>query len=139
MRGEGSVKSPFQLPNDDSSEFSSKGSSKLSKGKVRAVPYVVPIHVPGPVTTGQRASHRQPHQGPCVRRSAGSGLLRREAKMVLQGGRYKSMSPELEAVGGSVRMASALSYFPPSVAGPSDPSRHPPMFLIHLLSLLIWL
>jgi len=58
--------------------------------------------------------------------------------MVPQGGRYKSTSPELEAVGGSVRTASALSYFPPSVAGPSDPSRHPPMILIRLLSLLIW-
>ena len=122
MRGEGSVESPFQLPDDDSSEFSSKGSSKSSKGKVHAVPYVVPIHVPGPVTTGQRASCRQPRQGPCVRRSAGSGSLRREARMVPQGGRYKSTSPELEAVGGSVRTASALSYFPPSVAGPSDPS-----------------
>jgi len=40
--------------------------------------------------------------------------------MVPQGGRYRSTSPELEAVGGSVRMASALSYFPPSVARPSD-------------------
>ena len=124
MHGEGNVESPFELPDDDSSEFSSKskGSSKSSKGKARAVPYVVPIHVPGPVTTGQRASCRQPCQGPCVRRSTGSGLLRREARMVPQGGRYRLMSPELDAVGGSVRMASALSYFLPSVAGPSDPS-----------------
>jgi len=42
--------------------------------------------------------------------------------MVPQGGRYKLTSPDLEAVGGLVHMASALSYFLPSVAGPSDPS-----------------
>jgi len=58
MCGKGNVESLFELPDDDSSEFSSrsKGSSKLSHGKAHAVPYVVPIHVPGPVTTGQRAS-----------------------------------------------------------------------------------
>jgi len=124
MCSNGNVESPVELPDDDSSKFLSKfkDSSKSSKGKAHAVLYVVPIHVPGPVTTGQRASRRQPHQGPCVRRSAGSGLLRREARMVPQGGRYRSTSPELEAFRGLVCMALALSYFPPSVAGPSDPS-----------------
>jgi len=42
--------------------------------------------------------------------------------MVPQGGRYKLMSPELDAVGGLVCTALALSYFLPSVTGPSDPS-----------------
>jgi len=129
----------FELPDDDSEFLSrSKGSSKSSHGKARAIPYVVPIHVPGPVTTGQRASHRQPCQGPCVRRSTGSGSLRREARIVPQGGRYMSMSPELEAVGGSVHTASALSYFPPSVAGPSDPSLPSSYVPNPSLSLLIW-
>jgi len=132
MRGEGNVESPFQLPDDDSSEFSSKsGKSKKptkSSSGVRAVPYTVPIPVPGPVTSGQRASRRHPRDGPQLRRSGGSGALRREARMVPQGGRYRSTSPELEAVGGSVRTASALSYFPPSVAG-SDPS--PPSSFEH--------
>jgi len=58
--------------------------------------------------------------------------------MVPQGGRYRSMSPESEAVGGSVHIVLALSYFLPSVVGPSDPSHHLPIFLICPLSPLTW-
>jgi len=120
MRREGNMESPFELPDDDSSGFSdqappSSRSSMSSAPHLDALP--APIPVPDPVITGQRASRH--HDRLSARRE------RREARMVPQGGRhrYRTESPELEAVGGgSVCTASALSYYPPSMAVPSNSS-----------------